>query len=169
MLKEIGADFVIVGHSERRADQGETDADVKGKAEAAHSAGLGAIICIGETEAERDAGRAIEVVCGQLRGSFPEGAAADWLTIAYEPVWAIGTGRVPVAADVEQMHLAIRNELAKLMTDGANAVRILYGGSMNGGNASELLAIANVDGGLVGGASLSADKFGPIILAAAEC
>lgn len=168
MIREAGAIMTILGHSERRADQHETDAEVKAKAEAVYAAGLGAIICVGETEAERDAGRAVAVVCGQLEGSFPENAAANWLTIAYEPVWAIGTGRVPEVSDVEEMHAAIRNKLGTLMGDGADAVRILYGGSMNGGNASELLAVANVDGGLVGGASLTAEKFGPIIEAAAQ-
>lgn len=167
MIREAGATMTILGHSERRADQHETDADVKAKAEAVHAAGLGAIICVGETEEERDAGQAIDVVCGQLEGSFPDNADAGWLTIAYEPVWAIGTGRVPEASDVEEMHAAIRNKLSELMGDGADAVRILYGGSMNGGNASELLAVPNVDGGLVGGASLTGEKFGPIIEAAA--
>lgn len=167
MIREAGAVMTILGHSERRADQYETDADVKAKAEAVHGAGLGAIICVGETEEERDAGKAVEVVCGQLEGSFPDGANANWLTIAYEPVWAIGTGRVPETSDVEEMHAAIRSKLGKLLGDGADAVRILYGGSMNGGNASELLAVPNVDGGLVGGASLTAEKFGPIIEAAA--
>jgi triosephosphate isomerase (TIM) len=166
MISEAGATYSILGHSERRADHGETDADVKSKAEAAHAAGLGAIICVGETEEERDAGQAVSVVTGQLSGSFPEGADASWVTIAYEPVWAIGTGRVPEASDVEEMHAAIRSKLEELMSEGSDAVRILYGGSMNGGNASELLAVANVDGGLVGGASLNAEKFGPIIEAA---
>lgn len=166
MIKEAGATYSILGHSERRADHGETDADVKAKAEAAHSADLGAIICVGETEEERDAGQAVSVVTGQLAGSFPDGASADWVTIAYEPVWAIGTGRVPEVSDVEEMHAAIRSKLGELMGEGSDAVRILYGGSMNGGNAAELLAVPNVDGGLVGGASLNAEKFGPIIEAA---
>ncbi|OAO04717.1 triose-phosphate isomerase [Sphingomonadales bacterium EhC05] len=166
MIREAGATYSIVGHSERRADQQESDADVKAKAEAAHEAGLGAIICVGETEEERDAGEAIDVVCVQLSRSFPDGASADWLTIAYEPVWAIGTGRVPSVDDVAEMHAAIRTKLAELMGQGSDAVRILYGGSMNGGNAAELLAVPNVDGGLVGGASLTAGKFGPIIEAA---
>lgn len=167
MIKQAGAGFSILGHSERRADQHETDADVKAKAEAVHAAGLGAIICVGETEEERDAGQAVAVVCGQLKGSFPDGADSGWLTIAYEPVWAIGTGRVPEASDVKEMHAAIRGALIELMGDGADAVRILYGGSMNGGNAAILLSVPNVDGGLVGGASLTAEKFGPIIEAAA--
>ncbi len=166
MLKEAGATYTILGHSERRADHGESDADVKAKAEAVHAAGLGAIICVGETEEERDAGQAVAVVTGQLAGSFPDSANADWLTIAYEPVWAIGTGRVPEISDVEEMHGAIRAKLGELMGEGSDAVRIQYGGSMNGGNAAELLAVPNVDGGLVGGASLNAEKFGPIIEAA---
>ncbi len=168
MIKEVGATYSILGHSERRADHGERDADVKAKAETAHAAGLGAIICVGETEEERDAGQAVAVVTGQLAGSFPDGPSADWLTIAYEPVWAIGTGRVPEASDVQEMHAAIRDKLGELMSDGSDAVRILYGGSMNGSNASELLAVPNVDGGLVGGASLNAEKFGPIIEAASK-
>jgi len=170
MIKEAGAKLTLVGHSERRADHGETDADVKGKAEAAHAAGLGVIICVGETETQRDAGEAVAVVCDQLSGSFPtfsSGTSADCLTIAYEPVWAIGTGRVPGVSDVAEMHGAIRNTLGTLMAENGDAVRILYGGSMNGGNAGELLRVANVDGGLVGGASLTAEKFGPIIEAAA--
>ncbi|MEO1169322.1 MAG: triose-phosphate isomerase [Pseudomonadota bacterium] len=163
MLKEAGAHHVIVGHSERRADQGETDEDVRGKAEAAHRHGLTAIVCVGETEAERDAGDAETVVTGQVAGSVPADATADWLVIAYEPVWAIGTGRVPTLDDVGAMHAAIRAKLAEIIGDEAEGVRILYGGSMNGDNAADLLAVANVDGGLVGGASLSADKFVPII------
>lgn len=166
MLKEVGASYSILGHSERRADQQESDADVKAKAEAVHAAGMGAIICVGETEEERDAGQAIDIVTVQLARSFPAGAHADWLTIAYEPVWAIGTGRVPETSDVAEMHAAIRAKLAELMGQGSDAVRILYGGSMNGSNAVELLAVPNVDGGLVGGASLTAAKFGPIIQAA---
>ena len=168
MISEVGASFSIIGHSERRADQGETDADVKGKAEALHALDMGAIICVGETEAERDAGDAVKVVTEQLSGSFPDDANGNWLTIAYEPVWAIGTGRVPETTDVEDMHRAIRETLNQLMEQGGASVRILYGGSMNGGNAAELLAVANVDGGLVGGASLSAEKFGPIIAAASK-
>ncbi len=167
MLKEAGASFSILGHSERRADQQESDAEVKAKAEAVHAAGMGAIICVGETEEERDAGQAVDVVTVQLARSFPAGAKAEWLTIAYEPVWAIGTGRVPEASDVAEMHAAIRAKLGELMGQGSDAVRILYGGSMNGSNAAELLAVADVDGGLVGGASLTAAKFSPIIEAAA--
>lgn len=167
MLADAGARLTIAGHSERRAAQGESDADVRGKALAAKAAGLSAIVCVGETEAERDAGKAEAVVLGQLAGSLPDEAASVWLSVAYEPVWAIGTGRIPSAADVEAMHAAIRAALvARFGEDGA-AIRILYGGSMNGDNAASLLAIPNVDGGLIGGASLKADKFLPIVAAAA--
>ncbi|MCW4460600.1 triose-phosphate isomerase [Sphingomonas sp. BT-65] len=168
MLAEAGAALTIVGHSERRADQGETDADVKGKAEAAHRHGLNAILCVGETLEQRDAGQAEAVVTAQLTGSLPDGAAADWLAISYEPVWAIGTGRTPTAADVAAMHGAIRAKLAELLGgETAAAMRVLYGGSVNGANAASLLGCADVDGALVGGASLTAEKFVPIIEAAA--
>jgi triosephosphate isomerase len=167
MLVEAGATLVIVGHSERRADQGETDAQVKAKAEAAIAAGLIAIVCVGETEAERDAGEAEAVVCSQLRGSVPV-AGGDALVVAYEPVWAIGTGRIPSLEDVGTMHGAIRRDLVDLLgVERAAKVRILYGGSMNAGNAADLLAVLDVDGGLVGGASLTAEAFVPIIEAAA--
>jgi triosephosphate isomerase len=167
MVREAGAVFSIVGHSERRADQGETDADVKGKAEAARRHGLNAILCVGETLAERDAGRAEAVVTDQLAGSLPEGASADWLSIAYEPVWAIGTGRTPTVADVAVMHGAIRAKLRALIGAEADAVRLLYGGSVTADNAAELLGAGDVDGALVGGASLTAAKFVPIVEAAA--
>lgn len=166
MAREAGARFTIVGHSERRADQGETDAEIKGKAGTAHRHGLSVILCIGETLTERDAGAAIDVVTAQLAGSLPEAAAGDWLSIAYEPVWAIGTGRVAGVDDVVAMHGAIRATLGALIGDGADAVRILYGGSVTADNAAALLAAANVDGALVGGASLTAAKFVPIIAAA---
>jgi triosephosphate isomerase len=167
MLVEAGATLVIVGHSERRADQGETDAQVKAKAEAAIAAGLIAIVCVGETEAERDAGQAEKVVCSQLRGSVPV-TGGDALVVAYEPVWAIGTGRIPSLEDVGAMHGAIRRDLVDLLgAERAATVRILYGGSMNAGNAADLLAVPDVDGGLVGGASLTAEAFVPIIEAAA--
>lgn len=168
MLVEAGASLVIVGHSERRADQGERDADVKAKAEAAHRHGLRAILCVGETLAQRDAGEAEAVVTGQVVASMPDGADADWLAIAYEPVWAIGTGRTPTEADVAAMHGAIRAKLTALLGgDTAARMRVLYGGSVNGDNATALLGCADVDGALVGGASLTADKFVPIIAAAA--
>lgn len=168
MVREAGAAFTIVGHSERRADQREEDAHVKGKAEAARAEGIQAILCVGETLEERDAGRAVDVVTGQLALSLPDDAAADWLQIAYEPVWAIGTGRTPTAEDVAAMHGAIRAKLTELLgANTAGAMRVLYGGSVNGANAAELLGTADVDGALVGGASLTADKFVPIIAAAA--
>lgn len=171
MLADAGARLTIVGHSERRAAQGESDADICGKALAAKAAGLSAIVCVGETEAERDAGQAEAVVLGQLAGSLPDAAPeaklSGWLSVAYEPVWAIGTGRIPSIEDVAAMHAAIRAALvARFGSDGA-AIRILYGGSMNGDNAASLLAIPNVDGGLIGGASLKAEKFLPIVAAAA--
>jgi triosephosphate isomerase (TIM) len=168
MLVEAGATLAIVGHSERRADQHETSAQVKAKAEAGHRAGLRVILCIGETLEERDAGQAEAVVTAQVAESLPEDAAGDWLALAYEPVWAIGTGRTPTEADVAAMHGAIRAKLTALIGDEAAEVRILYGGSVNGANAVALLGCADVDGALVGGASLSAEKFVPIIEAAAS-
>ena len=158
MLKDAGCSHVIVGHSERRADHGESDALVRDKAAAAHKAGLVAIICIGETLAERDAGITLQIVEAQLRGSIPEGADAVNTIVAYEPVWAIGTGRTPTLEQVVEVHDHIRGLLSGLAGEG-EAVRILYGGSMNPGNAADLLAIGNVNGGLVGGASLKADDF----------
>lgn len=159
MLADAGAKAVIVGHSERRTDHGEGDADVNAKAQAAWRAGLIAIICVGETEAERKAGQAIDVVARQLNGSVPDGATAANTVIAYEPVWAIGTGLTPTAGDVEEMHKAMRDNLeARFKSEGA-AMRLLYGGSVKPGNARELMAVANVDGALVGGASLKADDF----------
>lgn len=166
MIREAGASFSIVGHSERRADCGETDGDVKAKAEALRRHGLTAILCVGETLAERDAGRAVEVVTTQLASSLPDGAAASWLSIAYEPVWAIGTGRTPTVDDVAAMHGAIRGKLRALIGDDAGAMRLLYGGSVTADNAAELLGAGDVDGALVGGASLTAAKFVPIIAAA---
>ena len=168
MLADAGAGFVIVGHSERRALHGESDAAVKAKAEAALAAGLGAIVCVGETEAERDAGKAEAVVTRQLTGSLPRGeGAAALLTVAYEPVWAIGTGRTASIDDVTAMHGAIRAKLVALLGADGAAVRILYGGSVNASNAAELLSAAEVGGALVGGASLAADSFLAIVLAAA--
>jgi triosephosphate isomerase (TIM) len=167
MLKEAGAQLTIVGHSERRAALHESDQDVQAKALAAQGEGLAVIVCVGETEAERDAGAAEGVVLGQLAASVPDSAHSKWLSIAYEPVWAIGTGRIPSIDDVAAMHLAIRGALkARFGDDGAD-MRILYGGSMNGDNAASLLAVPNVNGGLIGGASLTAEKFLPIIAAAA--
>lgn len=158
MLADLGCTYVIVGHSERRADHGEDDATVRAKAEAARRAGLVPIVCVGETEAERDAGRALEVVEGQVRGSVPDGLTGETLVIAYEPVWAIGTGRTPTAYDVAAVHAHIRKVLADITGDAEN-VRLLYGGSVKPGNAAELMAVKNVNGALVGGASLKADDF----------
>jgi triosephosphate isomerase len=168
MLKEAGAKLVIVGHSERRTDQGEGDALVRAKAEAAISADLLAIVCVGETEAERDAGRALAVVEGQLDGSVPPAGTGETLVVAYEPVWAIGTGRTPSVDDVAGMHAAIRAKLKALLGGEGDRVRILYGGSVKPDNARELMAVADVDGALVGGASLTAAQFVPIINGAAS-
>ena len=167
MLAEAGARLAIVGHSERRADQHETDVEVQAKAAAALGAGLTAIVCVGETEAERDAGRAIAVVEGQLDGSIPQGGTGMTLVVAYEPVWAIGTGRTPSTADVAEMHAAIRAKLTALLGEEGAKVRILYGGSVKPDNAKELMSVADVDGALVGGASLTAAQFVPIIEGAA--
>ncbi|MFZ5931226.1 MAG: triose-phosphate isomerase [Pseudomonadota bacterium] len=164
MIKDAGGVAVIVGHSERRADHGEDNAVVQAKALAAHRAGLIAIVCVGETEAERNAGKALDVVGKQLAGSLPEGATAANLVVAYEPVWAIGTGRTPTAADVAEVHAFIRAQLQARFKDGA-AFRILYGGSVKPSNAAELMGVANVNGALVGGASLKAEDFLGIIAA----
>ena len=168
MLAEAGARTVIVGHSERRTDQHEQDAEVQAKAKAAIAAGLTAIICVGESEAQRDKGDAVSVVEAQLVGSVPVGADNALIVVAYEPVWAIGTGRTPSTADVAEMHSAIRAKLIALLGASGQSVRILYGGSVKPGNAAELMAVANVDGALVGGASLTAADFVPIIVAAAS-
>jgi triosephosphate isomerase len=168
MLAEAGARLAIVGHSERRADQAETDDIVRAKAEAALGRRLQTIICVGESEAEREAGRAVERVTGQLAGSIPDFSQDAELVVAYEPIWAIGTGRTATPADVAEMHAAIRSALAGRFGDAGGRIRILYGGSVNAGNAAELFAVANVDGALVGGASLTAEQFVPIIEAAAR-
>jgi len=157
MLKDAGAKAVIVGHSERRQYHGETDAQVREKALAARRAGLVAIVCVGETRAERDAGRALAVVRAQLDQSLPDGAAD--VVVAYEPVWAIGTGLTPKPADVAEMHGLVRRQLEARHGAAGQGIRILYGGSVKPDNAKELMAIANVDGALVGGASLKADEF----------
>jgi triosephosphate isomerase (TIM) len=160
MLKDAGCGYVIVGHSERRTNHGETDAVVKAKAEAALAAGLIAIVCIGETLEERDAGRTLEINKRQLHGSLPEGATADNTVIAYEPVWAIGTGRTATPEQAQEVHAMIRGELVgKFGQTTAEAMRVLYGGSMNAKNAAELLVQPDIDGGLIGGASLKADEF----------
>ena len=164
MLKDAGANAVIVGHSERRADHGETNMQVRAKAAAAHRAGLIAIICVGETLAERKAGMARKVVGHQLKGSLPVTANEKNTVIAYEPVWAIGTGMTPTVADVAEVHAHIRKRLGALVTDGeGDRVRVLYGGSVKPANASEILATDNVNGALVGGASLDAKDFLAIV------
>tara|TARA_A100001391_G_scaffold53249_3_gene32499 strand:- start:31137 stop:31895 length:759 start_codon:yes stop_codon:yes gene_type:complete len=169
MLKDSGAGFVIVGHSERRADHGETDEMVRCKADAAISANMNVIVCVGETEAQRDAGEAEAVVTAQLAASLPSAEnAAERLTVAYEPVWAIGTGRTPTVDDVSAMHRAIRAKLVELLGEAGETVRILYGGSVKPDNAAELLSANEVGGALVGGASLTAESFLGIIIAAAE-
>jgi triosephosphate isomerase (TIM) len=159
MLKDAGASQVIVGHSERRTDHGESNETVRAKAEAAWRAGLVAIICIGEVEAERKAGTTLTVLSSQLAGSLPEGVTPQNTVIAYEPVWAIGTGLTPTAADVAEAHGHIRAEVAKRFVAEGAKVRLLYGGSVKPSNAVELLSIPNVDGALVGGASLKAADF----------
>lgn len=165
MLRDAGASHVIVGHSERRADCGETDVIVREKAEAAWRAGLVPIVCIGETLAEREASKTLGVLEGQIKGSVPAGSTAARLVVAYEPVWAIGTGKTPTTPEVAAAHAHIRKVLGGLMADAAG-VRLLYGGSVKGGNAAELLAAGDVDGALVGGASLNAAEFLAIAKAA---
>ncbi|MCE6951573.1 triose-phosphate isomerase [Cereibacter sphaeroides] len=164
MLVDAGASHVILGHSERRADHGESDSLVRMKAEAAHAAGLVAIVCVGETEAQRDAGRTLDVIGAQLAGSVPDGATAGNTVIAYEPVWAIGTGRTPTTAEIAEVHAFLRARLADRFADAAG-FRLLYGGSVKPSNAAEIFAVANVDGALVGGASLKSADFGPIVAA----
>lgn len=159
MLRDLGCRYVIVGHSERRQDHGESDGDVKDKAQAAQAAGLIAIVCVGETEGERDRGEALSVVTTQIQGSLPAGATPANTVIAYEPVWAIGTGRTPTPDDVAEVHAEIRKVAGQVMGGGAEDLRILYGGSVKPGNAMEFLGLTDVDGALVGGASLKVDDF----------
>lgn len=160
MLADAGARYVIVGHSERRENHGETDALVKEKIAAAHRAGIIAIACVGETRAQREAGQALDVVRGQTKAILDEGISAGTTVIAYEPVWAIGTGLTPTVEDVAEVHAVIRETLASVIGQGeADRVQILYGGSVKPSNAKELMAVANVDGALVGGASLKAEDF----------
>jgi triosephosphate isomerase len=163
MLKDAGATHVILGHSERRTDHGETDELVRAKAEAAVDAGLVAIVCIGETEAEHDAGKTLAVIGSQIDGSIPGGATAANLVVAYEPVWAIGTGRTPTLAEIAEVHSFLRGRLRGLIGDEAEGVRILYGGSVKPSNAGDIFAVPHVDGALVGGASLKAADFGAIV------
>lgn len=159
MLRDLGCSHVILGHSERRADHGESDALIRAKAEAALAAGLVPIVCVGETAGERSSGQALTVIARQLKGSVPVGMAAERLVVAYEPVWAIGTGDTATPGDVAEAHNEIRKVLAGLVGEGSDQVRILYGGSVKPENASELLAQSNVGGALVGGASLKAQDF----------
>jgi triosephosphate isomerase len=165
MLADAGATHVILGHSERRADHAETDAQVAAKAAAAQAAGLTAIICVGETEAQRDAGETLAVVEGQLAGSLPQGATAANTVIAYEPVWAIGTGRTPTEAQIAEVHAALRAALARLLPGQVAGIRLLYGGSVKPANAAAIFALPEVDGALVGGASLKAADFSAIVQA----
>lgn len=169
MLKDAGATYVILGHSERRADHGETDQSVRAKTIAAQAAGLTAIVCVGETEAQRDAGETLAVIGAQLDGSLPPKltSAADGLVVAYEPVWAIGTGRTPTLEEVGEVHAYIRDRLVKRYGEAANGLRLLYGGSVKASNASAIFAVPHVNGALVGGASLKAADFGPIVAALA--
>jgi len=159
MLADLGCRYVIVGHSERRADHGETDAQVRAKAEAGLAAGLVVVVCVGETEAERAGGEAEAVVGRQLAGSLPDRAGPETCVVAYEPVWAIGTGRTATPADILAMHKFIRCQLRARLGETGNRLRILYGGSVKAANAAEILALENVDGALVGGASLEAEGF----------
>ncbi len=165
MLADVGATHVILGHSERRADHGETDADVAAKVRAAWAAELVAIVCVGETLAQRDSGDTLAVIAGQVAGSLPEGANAHNTVIAYEPVWAIGTGRTPTDEQIAEVHAALRAQLHQLVPAEAEGIRLLYGGSVKPSNAAQIFAIADVDGALVGGASLKAADFSPIISA----
>lgn len=165
MFLDAGADAIIVGHSERRADHGESDATVNAKAQAVWEQGLVAIICVGETEAQRKSGETLDVIKAQLAGSVPAGATADNTVIAYEPVWAIGTGLTPTADDVAEVHALMRDELGTVFGEDGQAMRLLYGGSVKAANAEELMGVANVDGALVGGASLKAADFLGILAA----
>jgi triosephosphate isomerase len=166
MLADAGASAVIVGHSERRADHGEGDGLVRQKAEAAWRAGLTAVVCIGETQQQRDSGQTLQICRCQLNGSLPDGARNDNLVVAYEPVWAIGTGLTPTAGDVEQIHCFIRELLTERFSGEGAKIRILYGGSVKPSNARELMAVNNVNGALIGGASLKAADF---LAIAADC
>jgi triosephosphate isomerase (TIM) len=169
MLLDAGAVLTIVGHSERREAQGETDAEVKAKAEAALAAGLDVILCVGESDAIREAGAAVETVSAQLDASLPGSIpAAGRLSVAYEPIWAIGTGKIPLNADIGEMHAALRARLKIAFGEDGDDVRILYGGSVKPSNAAEIFAVSDVDGALVGGASLKAADFLPIVEAAGD-
>lgn len=165
MLRDAGASHVIVGHSERRAAYGETDALVRAQAEAAAQVGLAAIICLGETLDERDNGQALPVIRRQLAASLPQAATGTTTVIAYEPIWAIGTGKVPQMEEIAEVHTQLRTDLVEKLGPEGNAIRLLYGGSVKPGNAADIFALSDVDGALVGGASLTAADFSPIIAA----
>lgn len=165
MLKEAGAKAIILGHSERRADHGEADKAVKAKVEAAHRAGTAAIMCVGESLKQRKAGETLKIVQGQLRGSLPETCTAKNTVIAYEPVWAIGSGLTPSVEQVAEVHNALRKALVRRFGDEGARMRILYGGSVKPSNAAELMAVPHVNGALVGGASLTAKDFFGILQA----
>ena len=168
MLADCGAHLTIVGHSERREAQGESDSDVRAKAEAALAAGLDVILCVGESDAVREAGDAVTVVSKQLRASLPSSIGApERFSVAYEPIWAIGTGKIPSLGDIGEMHAALRDALRTAFGEAADGIRILYGGSVKPSNAAEIFAVSDVDGALVGGASLTAADFVPIVEAAA--
>lgn len=168
MIAGIGATYVIVGHSERREAYRETDAQVAAKAKAAQTAGLTAIVCIGESLEQREAGEALDVIKTQLKGSVPDGSAGKTLVVAYEPIWAIGTGKIPSMAQIADVHALMRTELQARFGEDADTMRLLYGGSVKPNNAAEIFALENVDGALVGGASLTEEDFSPIIQALAE-
>jgi triosephosphate isomerase len=165
MLKDAGASHVILGHSERRTDHSESDADVSAKTTAAWGEGLVAVVCLGESLEERDAGTTLEVIKSQLAGSLPDGALAANTVIAYEPIWAIGTGKIPTLEQIAEVHDFIRAELEARFGAEGTGMRVLYGGSVKPGNAAEIFATSNVDGALVGGASLKASDFTSIIAA----
>ena len=165
LIAETGARYVIVGHSERREAHGESDAQVRAKAEAAIAAGLTAIVCIGESLEQREAGEALGVIKAQLAGSVPDGSTGATLVVAYEPIWAIGTGKIPTLEQIAEVHASLRAELVGRFGDAGKGIRLLYGGSVKPENAAGIFAIADVDGALVGGASLKAEDFSPIIAA----
>jgi len=165
MIADAGGSHVILGHSERRADHHETDAQVRAKAEAALAGGLVAVICLGESLEQRESGQTLDVIGTQLAGSLPDGLTGANAVIAYEPIWAIGTGKIPTIEQITQVHDFIRAELVARFGAEGEAIRVLYGGSVKPSNAAEIFAVANVDGALVGGASLKAEDFSPIISA----
>lgn len=165
-LQDAGATYVVLGHSERRADHGETDALIASKARAAYRVDLKAIICIGESEAERDAGTTLDVIGAQLDASVPDEARGNTTVIAYEPIWAIGTGKVPTLEQIAEVHDFIRSRMTERFGEAtANTMRLLYGGSVKPSNAADIFAVSNVDGALVGGASLKSEDFAPIVQA----